>query len=185
MLNAKYFILPLQDNQTAPLANPFAFGNAWFVDQVAYVSNANEELDGMGKNDLRKTAVAGADMKAILGESVAQDSLSKVTITSYEPNHLTYNVESSKGGVVVFSEIYYPEWTATVDGETVPIGRVNYVLRALNLKPGKHEVVFDFHPASVATTETIAYIALAILVLSLIGGGIMEWRGSKKKDLTL
>ncbi len=185
MLNAKYFILPLQDNQTAPLANPFAFGNAWFVDQVAYVSNANEELDGMGKNDLRKTAVAGADMKAILGESVAQDSLSKVTITSYEPNHLTYNVESSKGGVVVFSEIYYPEWTATVDGENVPIGRVNYVLRALNLKPGKHEVVFDFHPASVATTETIAYIALAILVLSLIGGGIMEWRGSKKKDLTL
>ena len=72
--------------------------------------------------------------------------MSIVKITSYEPNQLTYEVNSGKGGVVVFSEIYYPGWTATVDGEEQELGRVNYVLRALQVKPGKHQVVLAFFP---------------------------------------
>ena len=176
MLNTKYFILPLQDGKTAPLVNPYAYGNAWFVDEVKYVDNANEELDGVGKYDLKKVAVADVAFKTTLGESVPQDTTSVVTINEYQPNKLIYTANSPNGGVVVFSEIYYPEWTATVDGNPVEIGRVNYVLRALHLSPGKHEIVLDFHPTSVDNTEMIAYTAGVILLLAFIGGIVMQWR---------
>ena len=88
-----------------------------------------------------------------------------VTIKAYQPNHLTYEMESDKGGVVVFSEIYYPGWTATIDGQPAELGRVNYILRALNVKAGKHQVELMFYPQSVKTTETIATIAFILLIL--------------------
>jgi hypothetical protein len=119
MLNTKYFILPLQGGQTVPLQNTFALGNAWLVDKVRYVNNANEEIDGVGQIDLRHEAVADAKFKAQLGEAAAQDTLSLVTLKSYEPNELKYECQTGKGGVVVFSEIYYPGWTATVDGRFI------------------------------------------------------------------
>jgi uncharacterized membrane protein YfhO len=81
---------------------------------------------------------------------------------------LTYEVNSGKGGIVVFAEICYPGWTATVDGEEQPLGSVNYVLRALQVKPGKHEVVLSFFPKSIDRTETIAYLAYGLLVLILL-----------------
>ena len=180
MLNTKYFILPLQGGQTVPVENPYTYGNAWLVDKVTYVDNANQELDLMGKIDLRHEAVADAKFKAQLGESVAQDTLSVVRIKSYEPNQVSYEVESDKGGVIVFSEIYYPGWTATVDGVEQELGRVDYVLRALQVKPGKHEVVLSFFPKTITRTETIAYVALAILLLLVIGLAVQGWRKTKR-----
>ena len=168
MLNTKYFILPLQGGQTVPLANPYTYGNAWFVDYVNYVDNANQELEMLGHMALRHEAVADKKFEEQLGQSVEQDTLSRVTITAYEPNQLTYEVNSGKGGVVVFSEIYYPGWTATVDGQEQPLGRVNYVLRALQVKPGKHEVVLSFFPKSIDRTETIAYMAYVLLLLIIV-----------------
>ena len=179
MLNTKYIIFPLQGGQTVPLQNPYTYGNAWFVDKIQYVQNANEEILGVGKIDLRHEAVADAKFKAQLGEAVEQDTASVVTITGYEPNELKYDVNSGKGGVVVFSEIYYPGWTATIDGEPAELGRVNYILRALNVKPGKHEVVLSFFPKSVDTTETIAYTAYGILILVVLGAAFMEYRRRK------
>ena len=117
--------------------------------------------------NLRHEAVADRKFEAVLGKSVRQDSLSLVNITAYEPNRLTYDVMSDKGGVIVFSEIYYPGWTATVDGQPAELGRVDYVLRALNIKPGKHKVVLEFFPKTVDTTETIAYVAYALLLLAI------------------
>ena len=180
MLNTKYFILPLQGGQTVPVENPYTYGNAWLVDKVTYVDNANQELDMMGKIDLRHEAVADAKFKAQLGEAVAQDTLSVVRIKSYEPNQVSYEVESGKGGVIVFSEIYYPGWTATVDGVEQELGRVDYVLRALQVKPGKHEVVLSFFPKTITRTETIAYVALAILLLLVIGLAVQGWRKAKR-----
>ncbi len=168
MLNTKYFILPLQGGETMPVQNPNAFGNAWYVDNVLFVNNANEELDGMAKIDLSRQAVADKKFEAQLSQSVKQDSAAVVTLTKYAPNHLEYDAESSKGGVIVFSEIYYPGWTCTVDGQEVELGRVNYVLRAVNVKAGKHKIVLDFHPQTVKTTETVAYTAFGILVLCLL-----------------
>ena len=180
MLNTKYLIFPLQGGQTVPLQNPYTYGNAWFVDKLQYVDNANAEMDAIGKMDLRHEAVADAKFRGQLGETVAQDTLSIVTIKAYEPNQLTYEVNSGKGGVVAFSEIYYPGWTATIDGQPAELGRVNYILRALNVKPGKHEVVLSFFPKSINTTETIAYTAYGILLLAVLGAAFMEYRRRKK-----
>ena len=180
MLNTKYFILPLQGGQTVPVENPYTYGNAWLIDKITYVDNANQELDMMGKIDLRHEAVADAKFKAQLGEAVAQDTLSVVRIKSYEPNQVSYEVESDKGGVIVFSEIYYPGWTATVDGVEQELGRVDYVLRALQVKPGKHEIVLSFFPKTITRTETIAYVALAILLLLVIGLAVQGWRKAKR-----
>jgi hypothetical protein len=180
MLNTKYFILPLQGGQTVPVENPYTYGNAWLVDKVTYVDNANQELDGIAKINLRHEAIADKKFKEQLGESTTQDTLSVVRIMSYEPNQLSYEVESNKGGVIVFSEIYYPGWTATVDGVEQELGRVDYVLRALQVKPGKHEIVLSFFPKSITTTETIAYMALGILLLLLIILAVQAYRRHRK-----
>ena len=176
MLNTKYFILPLQNGQTVPLENPYTYGNAWLVDEVKYVDNANEELDGVGQYDLRHVAVADKKFADVLGQSKQQASVGIVKITSYDCNRLTYDVETDKGGVVVFSEIYYPGWTAKVDGQPVELGRVDYVLRALQVSPGKHQVELAFFPKSVTTTETIAYVALFVLLLLIAVACYLSWR---------
>lgn len=183
MLNTKYFIMPLQAGQTVPVQNPYAYGNAWFVDKVNYVANANEEIDAVGKYNLRHQAVADAKFREQLGESVPQDDTSIAKLTQYKPNNLVYEVNSSKGGVVVFSEIYYPGWTATIDGQPAELGRVNYILRALRVQAGKHTVVLDFHPASLRKTEAVAYVGYGILVLLIIIGVWTEWKKKKKNEL--
>ena len=173
MLNTRYFILPLQTGQTVPLQNPYTYGNAWFVDRVDYADNANQELDALDKTDLRHAAIADKRFADVLGASTLQDSVSVARLTDYQPNELHYDIESTTGGVVVFSEIYYPGWTATIDGKEATLGRVDYVLRALNMPAGKHQVVLTFKPRSVETTETVAYISLSLLlVLTLAGIGV-------------
>ena len=181
MLNTKYFILPLQDGKTVPVENPYRFGNAWFVNSVKFVDNANQELDALGKLDLRHEAVADAKFRELLKPVAEQaaDSAALVTLTAYEPNQLTYDVTSARGGVVVFSEIYYPGWTATVDDQPVEVGRVDYVLRALTVSPGQHKVVLSFFPKSLDTTETIAYASLGVLVLLVLLALFLSYRKIK------
>lgn len=180
MLNAKYFIVPLQDNKTVPIQNPYVLGNAWFVDKLNYVNNANQELEALGKLNLRHEAVADARFKAVLGEATPQDSTSVVKLTAYAPNQLTYEVKSATGGVMVFSEIYYPEWTATVDGKPVEIGRADYVLRALKVDKGQHQVMLTFDPKSVKQTEAVAYAAYVVLLLVVLFGLYAEWKRKQK-----
>ncbi len=180
MLNTKYFIFPLEGGQTVPIQNPYVYGNAWLVDKLDYVNNANEEMEAIGKIDLRHQAVADAKFKEILSEAAEQDTASTVVITSYEPNRLSYEVNSGKGGVLVFSEIYYPGWTATIDGQPAKLGRVNYILRAMNIQPGKHQVELSFFPKTVDRTEAVAYTAYGILILLVVGAVFVEWK--KRQD---
>lgn len=181
MLNAKYFIVPLQGNATTSIQNPYAQGNGWFVDKLTYVADANAEYAGVGKIDVSHEAVADKKFEPILGQTQTNDSTARVVLTKYEPNNMTYTVNSTKGGVVVFSEVYYPGWTATIDGQPAELGRVNYILRALNVKAGKHEVVLDFHPTSISTTETIAYAALIVLLLAIC---VAIYSEKKKQKIT-
>ena len=179
MLNAKYLIVPLQGNATTSIQNPYAQGNGWFVDKLTYVADANAEYAEVGKIDVSHEAVADKKFEAVLGQTAANDSTASVVLTKYEPNNMTYTVNSAKGGVVVFSEVYYPGWSATIDGQPAELGRVNYILRALNVKAGKHEVVLDFHPSSISITETIAYTALAVLLLAICAALFVEWKKRK------
>ncbi len=182
MLNTKYFIFPTGNSQTAPLQNPYAYGNAWFVENVKYVQNANEEIDALNTTVPTKTAVVSNDFKEVFNgvQTVFKDSLSTVKLTSYAPNALTYETSSSKDGVVVFSEIYYPGWQAYLDGQAVDHGRVDYILRAMKVPAGKHKVEFKFDPQSIHTTENIAYVALGVLILGAIGVIVIEVRKRKK-----
>lgn len=178
MLNVKYAILPLQDGKTAPVLNPHANGNGWFVCNVKYVNNADEEIMALHNTPLKKVAVVDKKFQDILESetSVAETAAGVVQITQYDANKLTYEVNSPKGGVVVFSENYYPGWTATIDGNPVEIARANYILRAIKVPAGKHTVVFSFDPVSVHVTEGIAYGALILLLLGVL---FLVWKDRK------
>ena len=180
MLNMRYMIVPLQGGETVPIKNPYAYGNAWFVDKIQYVDNANQELDAVGRLALRQETVADKAFQTVLGDAKRQDRTAIVTLTAYEPNHLKYDVQSEQGGIVVFSEIYYPGWTATVDGQPAELGRVDYLLRALNVKAGKHQVELMFYPKSINTTEAIAYVAFAVLIITLLAVAFYEWKKRKQ-----
>ena len=182
MLNAKYFLFAnaQEPEKSFSLENPYAMGNAWFVDKVTYVDNANQELDRLKDADLRYSAVADKQFQTVLGEAATQDSTATVELTGYEPNELKYTVKSNQGGVLVFSEIYYPGWEVTIDGQPAELGRVDYVLRALRVEPGQHEITLSFFPKTLDTTETLAYVALAILVLLVIMLIITQYKRKQK-----
>jgi hypothetical protein len=171
MLNTKYVIVGNQQGQVMAQRNPGAMGNAWYISKLNWVTTADDELASLGKIDLRKEAVADKRFESVLPATVeAQDSTANVVLTSYDPTELKYKSQSAKAGVVVFSEIYYPEgWVATIDGNEVQIGRVNYILRTLQVPAGNHEIVMTFKPKSIKLTETIAYLALVILLLAIVG----------------
>ena len=170
MLNMRYVIMKTVDSRKIPVFNPHAMGNAWFAEKIYWVDNADDELAAIGKEDLRHVAVVDKKFANVLADSdiPSDSSYAKVNLVEYEANRLRYEVESEQGGIIVFSDIYYPGWTATVSGEEVPVARANYILRAIRVPAGKHEVVMVFDPNTVHTTETIAYIALAILALITI-----------------
>lgn len=181
MLNTRYFILPAgQQGQTVPILNPYAYGNAWFVDRVQYVDNANEEIDALHTADPAGTAVVDARFKEVLKGLTEshRDSLSTIRLTSYEPNRLVYETRNSGDAVAVFSEIYYPDgWQVTVDGQPATLGRADYILRALYLPAGEHTVEMRFDPQSLHVTEGIAYTALALMVVGIMA---VTWRQRKK-----
>ena len=179
MLNTKYFIFPLQGGQTLPLPNPHALGNAWFVNDVQYVNNANEEIEAIhGLNPL-ETAIVDKRFESVV-KPVVSDSAATIELVAYEPNYLKYEVDSPTGGTVVFSEIYYPGWRSSIDGQETDHGRANYILRAMNVPAGKHVVEFSFNPVSLHVTENIAFIALGILALVAVAMAFMKFKACRK-----
>ena len=177
MLNTRWFIMPTQGGGTMPLANPYALGNAWFVNDVKYVANANEEIAALSVIDPATTAVVDnrfkEQVKAISSEGI-------ITLKEYDANRLVYECESKEGGTVVFAENYYPGWRSYIDGEEVEHGRANYILRAMNVPAGKHIVEFYFDPQSLHITETIAYTALTLLLIGFIVAIVLQLRKEKQ-----
>lgn len=181
MLNTRYIIQPLEDGRETVVRNPGALGNAWFVSEVKWVDNADAEMEAITDFDPSFTAVVDRKFEREIGTNVippvAGDTIYE---TGYKPDELTYRYHSQQGGLAVFSEIYFPwGWQVTVDGEPVEMGRVNYVLRAVNLPAGDHEVVFRFDPESVHTTEAIAYISLILILAAFVLVGIGAWKSRK------
>lgn len=176
MLNTRYIITG--DKDYPVIANENALGNAWFVDSIFFVGNADEEMAALGQIDPERTAVADKRFADVLGNSVpAKEPSDTVYLTDYTPNRLTYKASTRNGGLGVFSEVYFPwGWHATVDGEEAPIGRVDYLLRALPVPAGEHEIVMTFDPQSVHNTTTVAYICIVLIYLLCLGGIVISFR---------
>lgn len=173
MLNTRWFIMPTQGGGTMPVANPYAFGNAWFVKEVKYAANANEEIEALHSIDPATTAIVDC---RFMEEVKAMESAGTITLKSYDANRLVYETDSKSGGVVVFSEIYYPGWRSYIDGKEVPHGRADYILRAMNVPAGKHTIEFTFDPQSLHITEAVAYTALALLLIGFIVAIVLKIR---------
>ena len=178
MLNTKYIIV--NDNQMQE--NPDALGNAWWVDSIAYVTGADQEMAALDSIDAAHLAVADTKFQQVLGQAKHKQPGDTITLTSYAPNKLSFKTHSAQGGLAVFSEIYFPwGWQATIDGKPAELGRVNYVLRAMQLPAGDHEVVMTFDPAEVHQTERAATTAIIIIFLALLAAfNIAMYKGMKK-----
>lgn len=187
MLNAKYLIVPDENNQPTPQLNPYALGNAWFVGDILVVDNANQESDALNTIDLENTAVVDRQFAGFVKDphpGIAPDA--SVELTYFRPKKVEYDSHSSADGTIVFSEIYYPYgWKASIDGQPVDHFRANYTLRALNVPAGDHHITFIFDPDSVRKGDTIALtciIAMYLLILAAIATGCI--RLSRIKSLS-
>ncbi len=168
MLNTKWIIMPGQQGNI-PIENPHAMGNVWFVDNISFVNNADEEIDALAAMDLHTEAVADKKQEWVLqGFNVTPaDSASTIHLAAYDSDFITYNVDAKKDELAVFSEVYYPHgWKITIDGQPAQMLRANYTLRALAIPAGQHTVEFRFEPSSIKITDTIAYIAMLIMLLT-------------------
>jgi hypothetical protein len=165
MLNMKYIIM---DPNSQPLINPYANGNAWLVNNIRLANNADEEMKMVGEIDTKQELVADLHSVQDLPKQISTDSTAFIQLKSYQPNHLIYAFNAQKEQVAIFSEIYYDKgWNAYINGEKVPYFRANYLLRAMQLKPGTYDIEFKFEPKSYSIGNTIALISSILLILSI------------------
>jgi hypothetical protein len=197
MLNTKYIIfntsgegefLDLKNPgivKSAPigLVNPHACGNAWFVSNIKWVKDADEEITAIGDFDPSTTAIIDEREKEKLGGlTLSADPSATVKMDKYKANHLTYTANCSKKNLLVFSEIYYPVgWKILVDGNETEIVRVNYLLRAIVLEPGKHKIEMIYEPASYFTSKPISLVA-SLSVIGLVCFALFRELKTKKKE---
>ena len=183
MLNTKYLIT--QDGQHAIPRNT-ALGNAWFVSSIKVVENADEEIQYLGNESFNPKEIAVVDVSKF-DVPLAKENTGKITLTSYEPNHLVYETKNASDGFAVFSEIYYPKgWNAYIDGVKSEYIKANYLLRAMNIPAGDHKVEFKFEPASFYTGEKIALVFSILLTLIVLGSlgfsGYKFFTGKEEDD---
>jgi hypothetical protein len=183
MLNTKYFITPDEQGRPSVRRNPLALGNAWFVEDMEIVENADEELHFLTTDGFNPSEVAVIDKRfqdKLDGFQPSKDSTAFIYFEEYEPNYLKYSTESSKDQLAVFSEIYFANgWNAYVDGEPKPHWRANYVLRSMIIPAGEHTVEFKFEPEIYYTGEKISLAGSILLLLFVIGGVVVDGRSTK------
>lgn len=185
MLNGKYVITKTQDGRIVPQRNPGALGNAWYVQSIERVQTPTQECSALGQVDLSKTAVIGSDYSDYVKDFRPAADSSTIRLTSYAPNALTYVSSSAANGTVVFSEIFYPYgWKAYIDGKPAQIFRANYLLRAMNIPAGQHEIRMEFDPDSVRNGNTIATIFIVIMYVVIVGliAGTLIMAGRRRKS---
>ena len=187
MLNAKYIITPdKKSGQAQVQRNPYAMGNAWFVDTLLVAENANEESDALNYLDLTTTAVLDKEFAGHVTDFTPErDPEANVHLTKYTPRSLDYEYTTNTPGTIVFSEIYYPYgWKATIDGKQTDIFRVNYMLRAINVPEGKHTIHMEFDPNSVKKGNAIAMACvIAMYAIILFIAGLAVYRTTRKRML--
>ena len=174
MLNTKYIIF---NPQSQPFENPFAYGNAWMVNDVQIANTPNDEFNALATSDLHRTAIIGKEFEQEVASYRPQAEDGSITLTDYKPNQLTYSFSANEDKLVVFSEIWTSKgWTMQIDGQESPLLRANYLLRAAMVPAGQHEIVMRYEPkiwkvggvVSLVSSLAIILFAIATIVLSLV-----------------
>lgn len=184
MLNVKYIIQQDEEGNSFPAINDDANGNAWFVDQLIPVSSANEEIQKLKDFNSKKQAVVNTQTYPKLTKLRYEvDSLARIEVVDYRPDHIKYRSSNPNDGFAVFSEMHYPSgWNAFVDGEEQPHYKVDYALRGMKVPAGEHEIEFKFEPEVVETGSQIALISSILLGLIIAGGLGYTFIPKKSKD---
>jgi hypothetical protein len=179
MLNTRYMIY---NPDGGVLTNRYAAGNAWFVNELKWVKNADEEMKELNSFHPKRTALVDERFKEQLGGVQPQaDSVSTIQLKSYEPNKLVYEANASKDQLAVFSEIYYEKgWNAYLDGKLTPHVRADYILRAMKVPAGKHTIEFKFEPEGYKKGESIALMGSIALFAFVLGAAF--WTRKKGKQ---
>lgn len=186
MLNVKYVIQQDEEGRRYAGLNPEANGNAWFISKLKEVKNADDEIQSLEGLDTANEAVVNTEkFKNINRFNFQTDSTTTITLTDYEPNHLTYHSKNDNAGIAVFSEMYYGHgWNAYVNGKLQDHFKVNYVLRAMKLSAGEHKIEFKFEPVVVVQGSKITLASSILLGLILLGGiGFSFWKSRKKEKV--
>ena len=164
MLNTRYVI-----TQQGVQVNPTAFGNAWFVKEVKWVNTPNEEIEAIGTADLRAEAFMDTCWRSKVKGEVTMTQPASIKLTNYaNPGDLFYESESAENGIAVFSEVYYKTWRAFIDGEEVPVLRANYILRAIEIPAGKHQIEFRCKDELLQKTQIVSIAASALIALVIL-----------------
>lgn len=172
MFNTRYMIV---DHGNAALFNPYSNGNAWFVDSIDWVENADEEIKKIGTINTAKSATVDERYREELDLTIQVDSSSYIEMLTYKPNELTYQSQATSDQLAVFSEVFYDHgWNAYIDGEPVDHVRVNYLLRGLKVPAGEHDITFKFEPSAWKTGSTIGLIG-SLLVLAAMAYLLFSW----------
>jgi uncharacterized membrane protein YfhO len=181
MLNTKYYIVNTKSGPQAQL-NPYALGNAWFVDKYTIVNNADEEIDALTNFDPAKEAIVDKRFEQeITNLTIKKDSSANISLLKYEPNYLKYKSKNRYEGLAVFSEVYYPKgWTVKINGKEASIFRVNYILRAVRIPAGENIIEFSIQPKIYSIGEKISLISSLLLILFVIGVFVVEIKKSLK-----
>lgn len=183
MLNAKYFLYKERDVTRAQWRNTNAMGNCWFVSNIKYVKNADEEMAALATTDLKTTAIVQESFKSSIPFQPQADSSASIRLIKNDNDIIHYSSASASNQFAVFSEIYYKAgWKAFIDGKEAPIVKVNYVLRGLAIPAGNHAIEFRFEPQGHKTGSKITSVFSIILVVLLLGGIFMEWRNKRKTE---
>jgi len=172
MFNTKYFIVGGQNGPQLQ-QNPAALGNAWFVDTINFVANANAEIEGLSDFNPGTQVVVNEEFRDYLSgfDPNGQGSI-VMDIDNYRPDQLTYQSNSNSEQLAVFSEVWYGPnkgWNAYIDGKEVEHIRVNYILRALRIPAGQHKIEFVFEPSTYSIGKTISLICSLLILLGLLG----------------
>lgn len=180
LLNAKYWVAGGPEQPQA-VPNPRANGNAWFVSDLQFVNTPNEEIKAIGVINSKKTAVIAASDKAYFNNKPVQaDSTAYINLTKYQPNELEFKSQSKTPQLAVFSEIYYPHgWKMFVDEKEVPYIKADYLLRAVHVPAGNHNIRMVFEPEVIEKGKWISLLCFGLfIVLSALG---IFWMNKNKK----
>jgi hypothetical protein len=184
MLNTKY-VMQRQENDVVASKNDQALGNAWFVKAINYVNGPVAEMTALNNFNPRDTAIVDQSFKGIIGNVTAADSTASIKQTSFDNDKITYTSNSNSNSAAIFSEVYYKDWTATIDGQPAQIFKANYVLRGLVIPAGKHNIVFEFKPKVFTVSKLISQVTGWFLIALILFCIFAEWRKRNNKQVNV